>query len=101
MFLFRKIKKRLSRSPNEVKEGLERYLDNSTSELSRWLVRCWKDQQTVFTFKEIRTAIQNETISKRTIEEWQQDYSKLVHDRIVPELIKAMKTGAANEVKYK
>ena len=101
MFLFRKIKKRSSRPPNKVKEALEKYLNDNTSELSRWLVRCWKDQQTVFTFKEIRTAIQNETISKRTIEEWQQDYSKLVHDRIVPELIEAMKTGAANEAKHK
>ena len=58
MFLFRKVKKRVPKTPNEVKEALERYLANSSPQLVKWLVSFWKDQQTVLTFKEIREAIQ-------------------------------------------
>ena len=57
MFLFRKVKKRGSMKPNDVKEALERFLNSSSPELTRLLVRYWKDQQTVFTFKEIREAM--------------------------------------------
>ena len=79
--------------PNDVKEALERFLNSSSPELTRLLVRYWKDQQTVFTFKEIREAIQAGVISKKSVEEWQQDYSKLVHDKIVPEMVKAIPCG--------
>ena len=54
MFLFRKVKKRGSMKPNDVKEALERFLNSSSPELTRLLVRYWKDQQTVFTFKECK-----------------------------------------------
>ena len=101
MFLFRKVKKRGSMKPNDVKEALERFLNGSSPELTRLLVRYWKDQQTVFTFKEIREAIQAGVISKESVEEWQQDYSKLVHDKIAPEMVKAMKAGAKNQNQHK
>lgn len=101
MFLFRKVKKRGSMRPNDVKEALERFLSSSSPELTRLLVRYWKDQQTVFTFKEIREAIQAGVISKKSVEEWQQDYSKLVHDKIAPEMVKAMKAGAKNQNQHK
>ena len=52
------IKKRGPMPPNEVKAALERFLDGSQgTELIRFLVRYWKDQQTVLTFREIREAI--------------------------------------------
>ena len=101
MLLFRKVKKRGSMKPNDVKEALERFLNSSSPELTRLLVRYWKDQQTVFTFKEIREAIQAGAISKKSVEEWQQDYSKLVHDKIAPEMVKAMKAGAKNQNQHK
>lgn len=101
MFLFRKVKKRVPKTPNEVKEALERYLANSSPQLVKWLVSFWKDQQTVLTFKEIREAIQAGSISKETVEAWQQDYSKVVSEKIAPEMVKAMKAAAANENKFK
>ncbi len=101
MFLFRKVKKRVPKTPDEVKEALERYLANSSPQLVKWLVSFWKDQQTVLTFKEIREAIQAGSISKETVEEWQQDYSKVVSEKIAPEMVKAMKAAAANENKFK
>lgn len=101
MFLFRKVKKRVPKTPNEVKEALERYLANSSPQLVKWLVSFWKDQQTVLTFKEIREAIQAGSISKETVEAWQQDYSKVVSEKIAPEMVKAMKAAAANENKLK
>lgn len=101
MFLFRKVKKRVPKTPNEVKEALERYLANSSPQLVKWLVSFWKDQQTVLTFKEIREAIQAGSISKETVEAWQQDYSKVVSEKIAPEMVKAMKVAAANENKLK
>lgn len=101
MFLFRKVKKRVPKTPNEVKEALERYLANSSPQLVKWLVSFWKDQQTVLTFKEIREAIQAGTITKEIVEAWQQDYSKVVSEKIAPEMVKAMKVAAANENKFK
>lgn len=101
MFLFRKVKKRVPKTPNEVKEALERYLANSSPQLVKWLVSFWKDQQTVLTFKEIREAIQAGAISKEIVEAWQQDYSKIVSEKIAPEMVKAMKAAAANENKIK
>ena len=101
MFLFRKVKKRVPKTPDEVKEALERYLANSSPQLVKWLVSFWKDQQTVLTFKEIREAIQAGSISKETVEAWQQDYSKVVSEKIAPEMVEAMKAAAANENKFK
>lgn len=101
MFLFRKVKKRVPKTPDEVKEALERYLANSSPQLVKWLVSFWKDQQTVLTFKEIREAIQAGSISKETVEAWQQDYSKVVSEKIAPEMVEAMRAAAANENKFK
>ena len=36
MFLFRKVKKRGSMKPNDVKEALERFLNSSSPELTRF-----------------------------------------------------------------
>lgn len=101
MFLFRKVKKRGSMKPNDVKEALERFLNSSSPELTRLLVRYWKDQQTVFTFKEIREAIQAGVISKKSVEEWQQDYSKLVHDKLYQRWLKQKGLGAKNQNQHK
>ena len=65
MFLFRKVKKRVPKTPNEVKEALERYLANSSPQLVKWLVSFWKDQQTVLTFKEIQR-----WFPKRLLQKW-------------------------------
>lgn len=104
MFLFRKsksVKKRGSMPSNEVKAALEKFLSEDNTKLVRFLVRYWKDEQTVLTYKELRQAIIDKTVPLQMFRDWQQDYSKMVHEKLVPEWKKAMKAGAANQMKHK
>lgn len=104
MFLFRKLKPVKKRGPmpsNEVKAALEKFLSEDNTKLVRFLVRYWKDEQTVLTYKELRQAIIDKTVPLQMFRDWQQDYSKMVHEKLVPEWKKAMKTGADNQMKHK
>lgn len=96
------IKKRGPMPPNEVKAALERFLDDSQgAELIRFLVRYWKDQQTVLTFREIREAILAGDITMQMMKDWQQDYSKMVAEKMEPTWEAAMEAGALNQMAHK
>ena len=100
MFLFRKVKKRVPRTPNEVKDALIKFLSQGAN-LIKKLIGFWKDQQIVLTLKEIRNAIKTGKISEEIVEQWRKDYSIFVHDKMVPEIVDAMETGARNQNKHK
>ena len=96
------IRKRGPMPPNEVKEALERFLDDSQGvQLIRFLVRYWKDQQTVLTFREIRDAILAGDVTKQMMKDWQQDYSKMVAEKMEPAWEAAMEAGALNQMAHK
>ena len=96
------IRKRGPMPPNEVKEALERFLDDSQGvQLIRFLVRYWKDQQTVLTFREIREAILAGDVTKQMMKDWQQDYSKMVAEKLEPTWEAAMEAGALNQMAHK
>lgn len=96
------IRKRGPMPPNEVKEALERFLDDSQGvQLIRFLVRYWKDQQTVLTFREIREAILAGDVTKQMMKDWQQDYSKMVAEKMEPTWEAAMEAGALNQMAHK
>lgn len=96
------IRKRGPMPPNEVKEALESFLDDSQGvQLIRFLVRYWKDQQTVLTFREIREAILAGDVTKQMMKDWQQDYSKMVAEKMEPIWEAAMEAGALNQMAHK
>ena len=98
----RSIQKRGPMPPNEVKEALERFLDDSQGvQLIRFLVRYWKDQQTVLTFREIREAILAGDVTRQMMKDWQQDYSRMVAEKLKPTWEAAMKAGALNQMAHK
>ena len=98
----RSIQKRGPMPPNEVKEALERFLDDSQGvQLIRFLVRYWKDQQTVLTFREIREAILAGDVTRQMMKDWQQDYSRMVAEKLKPTWEAAMEAGALNQMAHK
>lgn len=98
----RSIQKRGPMPPNEVKEALERFLDDSQGiQLIRFLVRYWKDQQTVLTFREIREAILAGDVTRKMMKDWQQDYSRMVAEKLKPTWEAAMEAGALNQMAHK
>lgn len=104
MFLFRNskpIKKRGPMPSNEVKATLEKFLSKDNTKLVRFLVRYWKDEQTVLTYKELRQAIIDKTVPLQMFRDWQQDYSKMVHEKLVPEWKRAMEAGATDQMNHK
>lgn len=84
-FLFIKPKARVHKRSDEAQEVLDRieaYLQGEIDDPIEILVRFWEAQAAVFTYKEIREMILDEEIPEKIIREWQQDYSKLVTERL-------------------
>lgn len=100
MFLFR-IKKGGKRQKTqtsiEILNRLNNYLANNSSEPVKFLVRFWKDQENTFTYKEIRQAILDGTISEATLRDWMQDYSIMVSEKMSPVWQKAMVGGSQGQ----
>lgn len=104
MFLFCKPgsgrKKGKKSVTNEIREALVSFLERGKT-FAKSLVSFWKDQQAVCTYEEIRQAVDDGSVSPQMFHDWQQDYSKMVVEKIVPEWKKAMETGAANQMRHK
>ena len=83
---------------NEVKKGmardrLVRFLDEAEPELILLLHHTWNSQGKAITYKELREAILRGDISPEWMEQWQQDYSRLVVNHIAPLYEKAMQAA--------
>ncbi len=79
---------------------LRSFLDVEEPKLVYFLVNLWRAQGRAITYKELREAILAGEISAELLEEWRQDYSKFVTDRMLPRWIKAM-DEAAKEIHEK
>lgn len=84
---------------NEIKKGMSardilvKFLDKTEPELIRWLHHTWNTQGRAITYKELREAIMSGIISQEWLEDWQQDYSRLVTTCIAPLYAKAMQAA--------
>lgn len=60
-------------------------------------MRVWQDQQDAITYQELRKAVADGSLSKETLEAWQQDYSVLVAERLQSMWTQAMAAGPTGQ----
>ena len=84
----------------EVLRLLRSFLDDNEPGLVRFLVNTWRSQGNAITYKELREAILAGDISPEVLEDWMQDYSRLVSKEMLPAWEKAM-DAAAEELRRK
>ncbi len=99
MIRFKKIRVRKaagskSQGGQDALNKLNSFLNASSAEPAYILQSTWGNQQNAITYKEIREAIINGHMSEKTFEQWQQDYSKMVSDKLAPTWIKAMEAAS-------
>lgn len=80
-----------------VLRRLRSFLDANEPGLVYFLTNLWRSQGKAITYKELREAIIAGEISADLLDQWQQDYTKFVAERMLPEWIKAM-DAAAEEI---
>lgn len=91
---------RKSTAGAEVLRLLRSFLDTNEPELVRVLVNTFRSQGKAITYKELREAILNGTISIDLLNDWMQDYSRFVSKELRPAWEKAM-DAAAEELRRK
>lgn len=91
------VQKSTSKDGQEVLNRLNAYLDGNADEPAKFLVRFWKDQGNAFSYKEIREAILEGMISEETMRLWQQDYTKMVADKMYPVWVNAITAGVKGQ----
>lgn len=74
---------------------IKKFLNSKEPELVFFLQTLWKNQGKAITYKELREAILDGYLSEKLMEEWYQDYSRFVIEKVAPLWQEAMK--AANE----
>lgn len=67
-----------------AKYRLRRFLNAKEPELVYFLQTLWNNQQRAITYKELREAILAGYLSEKLMEEWYQDYSRFVIEKVAP-----------------
>lgn len=75
-------------------QKLRSFLDSNEPGIVRFLVNTWRSQGKAITYKELREAILAGDISEKYLNDWMQDYSKLVAEKMRPEWEKSIQNGA-------
>lgn len=81
---------------NEEAEALQilrSFLDTNEPSLARILVNTWNAQGNAITYKEIREAILRGDVDPKWLDDWMQDYAKLVEKYMRPAWEKAIEAG--------
>lgn len=81
----------------EVLRLLRSFLDANEPGLVRFLVNTWQSQGQAITYKEIREAILRGDIDYKWLDDWMQDYAKLVEQVMRPAWEKAIAEGFKNK----
>lgn len=63
---------------------IRKFLDAKEPELVLFLQTLWNNQQRAITYKELREAILDGYLSEKILEEWYQDYSRFVIEKVAP-----------------
>jgi hypothetical protein len=79
---------------------LKSYLNTAEPKLCLWLTRTWDAQQQAITYKELKDAIASGGLGLDYLKQWQQDYSKLIQNKLAPEWLNAMEE-ATEQLKAK
>lgn len=83
----------------EVLRLLRSFLDANEPDLVRILVNTWRSQGKAITYKEIREALLRGDIDRKWLEDWMQDYARLVKNTMQPAWEKAIEEGFASKAK--
>ena len=86
--------KKKSQGGQNALNKLNSFLNAASAEPAYILHSTWTNQQNAITYKEIREAIMNGHMSESTFQQWKQDYSKMVSDKLSPVWVKAMETAS-------
>lgn len=63
---------------------MRKFLDAKEPELVYFLQTLWNNQQKAITYKELREALLDGMLTQKMIEDWYQDYSRFVIEKLVP-----------------
>ena len=88
-------KARTSDAGEDALRRLRSFLDAKEPEIVRLLARLWGDQQRAITYQELRTAILNGYIDEQTAQDWMNDYSHFVNEKLRPQWEDAMRAANA------
>jgi len=91
------IRKKRAGNGDEILQKLEDYLKGNYDEPVEILCGFWKDQANIFTYQELRLAVIEGLLDKKTYEKWTQDYSLLVKNRLQPMWEKAIAAGSKSQ----
>ena len=95
----KRIRKAKTPGSQEVLRRLEEYLQSECDEPVEILCGFWQDQQDAITYQELRKAVADGSLSKETLEAWQQDYSVLVAERLQSMWTQAIAAGPTGDRK--
>ena len=85
-------KRKSSNSAEEILQRLDDFLNAESPQLVEWLYSVFQDQQAAVTYKELREAALSGYEAQ--ILQWQDDYARLINERLAPVYLTAMKAGA-------
>lgn len=79
-----------------ILERLKQYLQNAEGPIVM-LSGFWDDQRDAISYQELRMLVENGTLDEATLEEWQQDYSRLVTEKMPEVWGEAILAGSASQ----
>ena len=71
-------------------QKMRKFLDAKEPELVVFLQTLWNNQQKAITYKELREALLDGMLTEKLIEDWYQDYSRFVIEKLAPLWAEAM-----------
>lgn len=92
-----RIKKKRSQNAQEILDRLQSFLDQNTEEPAEILYSFWEDQRNAITYHELRDAVKAGDLTQKQIEEWKQDYSVLVANKLTSAWNMAMAAGPSGQ----
>lgn len=93
----KQIKKQKSKTEKQILEKLQEYLDGTREVPTKILCGFWKDQQDAITYQELREAVKDGVFNEAIYQQWSQDYSILVRNKLSAVWEDAMRAGAASQ----
>lgn len=99
IYLYGEIEKSKKPYPEVIKR-LRSMLKKEEPELIKFTAKVLNNQKNYVTYADLRKAIVNEELDKHIYDEWNQEYSRFINEKLYPKWLKAMQEGS-KEVKLK
>ena len=80
----------------DILRRLSKFIDRESPKLAQFLYRMWSDEQQAVTYKELKEAIIDGSLSINYLRQWQQDYSRFIDEAYTPSVNLAIAQAAMN-----